>query len=229
MERLQKVIANSGYTSRRKAEELIINGKVIVNGKKIYEKQKEEDKVFNFFDAIKEMNSYNLFDMSAWAKIYHRKLFDQIRFPIGKLSEDYFVMYKIIELAQEVGYVSEPLYNYFQRENSISRNKKINHDFIEAAKAQMEYLQEKYPKLKSTVHIAFASANLTVLDFYIKSKVKCPKSKISEFKKAVRENISFIRKEKSISRKKRLQFELFLKSYPLYYLIFSLYRKIRRV
>ena len=32
MERLQKVIANLGYTSRRKAEELITNGKVKVNG-----------------------------------------------------------------------------------------------------------------------------------------------------------------------------------------------------
>ena len=33
MERLQKVIANSGYASRRKAEELIKNGLVLVNGK----------------------------------------------------------------------------------------------------------------------------------------------------------------------------------------------------
>ena len=33
MERLQKVIANSGLTSRRKAEELITSGKVKVNGK----------------------------------------------------------------------------------------------------------------------------------------------------------------------------------------------------
>ena len=32
MERLQKVIASSGFTSRRKAEELIKNGKVSVNG-----------------------------------------------------------------------------------------------------------------------------------------------------------------------------------------------------
>lgn len=32
MERLQKVIANSGYTSRRKAEELILAGRVLVNG-----------------------------------------------------------------------------------------------------------------------------------------------------------------------------------------------------
>ena len=37
MERLQKVIANSGLTSRRKAEELITSGKVKVNGKTITE------------------------------------------------------------------------------------------------------------------------------------------------------------------------------------------------
>ena len=37
MERLQKVIANLGYTSRRKAEELIVNGKVKVNGVKVTE------------------------------------------------------------------------------------------------------------------------------------------------------------------------------------------------
>jgi len=37
VERLQKVIANSGYVSRRKAEELIIAGKVKVNGETVFE------------------------------------------------------------------------------------------------------------------------------------------------------------------------------------------------
>lgn len=37
MERLQKVIAASGYTSRRKAEELIVAGKVEVNGQIVNE------------------------------------------------------------------------------------------------------------------------------------------------------------------------------------------------
>ena len=35
MERLQKVIASSGYASRRKAEELITSGNVFVNGEKV--------------------------------------------------------------------------------------------------------------------------------------------------------------------------------------------------
>ena len=37
MERLQKLIANSGYCSRRKAEELILKGKVKLNGKVVTE------------------------------------------------------------------------------------------------------------------------------------------------------------------------------------------------
>ena len=37
MERLQKLIASSGYCSRRKAEDLIRNGKVVLNGKIVTE------------------------------------------------------------------------------------------------------------------------------------------------------------------------------------------------
>ena len=37
MERLQKVIAHAGFASRRKAEEMILEGKVKVNGKVVKE------------------------------------------------------------------------------------------------------------------------------------------------------------------------------------------------
>ena len=35
MERLQKLIAEAGYCSRRKAEELIKQGKVLLNGERV--------------------------------------------------------------------------------------------------------------------------------------------------------------------------------------------------
>ena len=62
MERLQKVIAQAGITSRRKAEELIINGKVKVNGNVITElgtKVSEKDRIeVNNILISKEQKEY---------------------------------------------------------------------------------------------------------------------------------------------------------------------------
>ncbi len=48
MERVQKVISNLGYTSRREAEKLILEGKVYINSKKaeLGEKVKDSDNIF---------------------------------------------------------------------------------------------------------------------------------------------------------------------------------------
>ena len=56
MERLQKYIASSGYTSRRKAEDLIREGRVSVNGQVVTElgtKVKSGDVVLIDGEAIK--------------------------------------------------------------------------------------------------------------------------------------------------------------------------------
>ena len=187
------------------------------------------EEVFDFKDAIREMNKFLLFDMSATSKIFTKELFSNIRFPEGKLSEDYFIMYKLIDLSQKVVYISDPLYNYLQRTNSISRNKKINHDFIEAAQVQMDYLDDKYPDLKQISHTAFASANLTVYDFYIKNKVKCSTEKKEEFRKNVLNNMNYIESNEYLSIEKKVQFKLFVKSFLIYDIIFKFYRRIRRV
>lgn len=202
---------------------------VFEDGQVICKITDEVSKVYNFADAMHEMNTFTLFDMSAWAKIYKKQLFEKIRFPEGKLSEDYYIAYKLFDMAQCVGYVAKPLYNYLQRQSSISRNKKINHDFAYAAKEQMEFLDAKYPELSILGHTAYASANLTVYDFYIKNGVKCPKEKIAEFKNAVRENLEYIRKNDRLSKAKRIQFEMFAINTMIYKIVFVLYRKMRRV
>lgn len=65
MERLQKVIAHAGVASRRKAEELILQGKVKVNGKVVKElgvKVSPSDKVeVNDIPIEKEEPVYFLF------------------------------------------------------------------------------------------------------------------------------------------------------------------------
>ena len=65
MERLQKYIASSGYTSRRKAEDLIREGRVSVNGQVVTElgtKVKSGDVVLIEGEAINgEYKVYYLF------------------------------------------------------------------------------------------------------------------------------------------------------------------------
>ena len=202
---------------------------VFENNKKICKIKESVEKKYNFEEAIEEMNKFYYFDMSAWGKLYSRDLFDNIRFPVGKLSEDYFVMYKLFKNANQVSYTSAPLYNYLQRQNSISRNKKINEDFIEAARNQMNDLENISENLKIITHVAYASSMLTVTDFYIKQKVNCPKNKIKYFRQDIINNYKFIKKYKCLSKAKRIQFKLFITNYNLYKVVFSFYRKIKKV
>ena len=104
MERLQKFIANSGYTSRRKAEELINLGKVFVNGEKITEmgyKVNEDDIVEIEGKIINENNEkvYYLLNKprgvisSASDELGRKTVVDLIDtekriYPIGRLDYD---------------------------------------------------------------------------------------------------------------------------------------------
>ncbi len=103
MERLQKIIAASGYTSRRKAEELIKNGHVYVNGEKVTElgtKVKGDDEItIDGVQLKKEDKVYYLLNKpSGYVStvdddLNRKKVVDLIEtnkriYPIGRLDYD---------------------------------------------------------------------------------------------------------------------------------------------
>ncbi len=103
MERLQKVIANSGLTSRRKAEELILKGKVKVNGsivKELGTKVKEsdtievdgnilekEDKVYYLLNKPREVLS-TTYDDKGRKTVLDIIDTDKRIYPVGRLDYD---------------------------------------------------------------------------------------------------------------------------------------------
>ncbi|MBS5402038.1 MAG: glycosyltransferase [Bifidobacterium sp.] len=202
---------------------------VFDDGKVIPKANIEPNQVFDFPRAITEMNTYRLFDMGAWSKLYKSNLFDDIRFPIGKLSEDFFIMFKIFDRAQKVAFVSDACYNYYQRTNSITKSKRINTDFLDAAYSQMKYLDKKYPNLTIVGHVSYASSALTVYDFYLKNHVNCPKDTMNNIKSIIDENYQYIKVCSYISKTKRAQFYMFKHVPHIYRIIFKLYRLAKRV
>lgn len=102
-ERLQKIIAQSGYASRRKAEELITSGKVSINGKIVRElgtKAKPSDKIEIAGQLLKvEQKVYYLLNKpretisSVSDEVGRKTIVDIIKtdariFPIGRLDYD---------------------------------------------------------------------------------------------------------------------------------------------
>lgn len=56
----------------------------------------------------------------AWARIANRKLYSEIRFPKGYIYEDVLTSPLLSSKAQTIGYLSNKLYGYRKRENSIT-------------------------------------------------------------------------------------------------------------
>ena len=54
-------------------------------------------------------------DNGAWTKLYDISLFENIRYPAGKLYEDTATTYKIIDKCKNIAVNSVPIYYYMKR------------------------------------------------------------------------------------------------------------------
>lgn len=59
----------------------------------------------------------------AVCKLYKKELFEDIRFPVGKIHEDEFTTYKVIFKSKEICYINQPLYAYFRNSAGIMGEK----------------------------------------------------------------------------------------------------------
>ncbi|MFI3325886.1 MAG: glycosyltransferase family 2 protein [Clostridia bacterium] len=64
----------------------------------------------------------NAFDVVAWNKLYKAYLFENIRYPKGKIHEDAFIIHYLLYKCQKVSIVEYALYNYISRNDSITGN-----------------------------------------------------------------------------------------------------------
>ena len=90
----------------------------------------------------------------AWGKLYRRKCFEDIRYPVGKIHEDEFTTYKILFEEEFVSFVDSPLYFYYQNENSITRGvwSEARLDAIDAISEQLEFFRTKH--LEKAYHMS---------------------------------------------------------------------------
>lgn len=96
-------------------------------------------------------------DLVAWNKLYDIRLFSDIRFPVGKLYEDHFTTYRLLDLARKIVHTRAQLYYYYLRSTGISRLPFSSRtlQIKEGVDEECAYIREKYPSIKKNIDLAY--------------------------------------------------------------------------
>ncbi|MGN0159529.1 MAG: glycosyltransferase family 2 protein [Brotaphodocola sp.] len=114
----------------------------------IKKKQKYEVMILNPEQAIKESLYQRYFSCCTPGKIYKRKLFHNVRFPEGRLSEDLATCHLIFDAASRIVYCNEIGYYYRQHNMSIMHCFNPGRmDALEWSSEIEKFCFEKYPDI----------------------------------------------------------------------------------
>lgn len=80
----------------------------------------------------------------ACNKLYRKAIWEKLRFPIGKIHEDEFVIVDVLQRATNATVIDAELYFYRQRQGSImaTRNLKSEYDVLEAFELRCDKLKD---------------------------------------------------------------------------------------
>lgn len=115
------------------------------------------EEIYDTTHALEELIQNRVFHQHVWNKLYRRKVIGDVRFPLGKTNEDEFWTYHVFGQAKRAVKISDTLYNYFQRPNSImGKNYSLKRlDALEAKMQRQQYLTHYFPELQTVAKINF--------------------------------------------------------------------------
>lgn len=185
--------------------------------------QKEE--VITGMELLGRVFVWDNIDSAAWDKLYHRSLFEDIRYPHGLINEDVAIFYKLAEKVDRAAMCNRPFYNYFHRPGSIttakvsektfhfSRHTGVIYPYIRENHPEIEP-QARYFRVRSLVH------DLLSITLAGEDARKMFAAQYESSRKALKEHAGFIARSPYFGRQERLTDLL---------LIWGLYDSFRRV
>lgn len=130
-----------------------------------YSEGKIHKEVYTAEEAMRVIFLQDEFNTSAWAKLYHRSIFDEVRFTTGILYEDLDLIYKLFDKAGNISFSREAQYYYFQRNDSIVHAGFDSRHFviIDISQDILNFVNEKYPEIHDAAVCRYVFSNILIL------------------------------------------------------------------
>lgn len=121
-------------------------------------------------EAIDDLFYQNHFDDFPWCKLYHRSLFEGIRYPKGIIFEDTYVTYQLMLRCHKIAYTDKQVYKYLIRRDSYEGApfSKMKMDSAIKVFEKLEY------ELKHTLKDHHKSVSCRILALSCHLLMKCP-------------------------------------------------------
>jgi len=101
-------------------------------------------------EVIKNILTWNNIDCSVCDKLFNIEIFEDLRFPYGRITEDVFLFPQILKFVKRIAHIGSPKYLYTIRPNSISKStvSKSSLDMLDSHKNFSDYVIRDYPQYK---------------------------------------------------------------------------------
>lgn len=181
---------------------------------------------------------YDELSVSPCAKLVPRSAYEDIRFPVGMVSEDVAVIGKLISKFDNYSIIEQPLYSYVMRGNSVGHKKKLSfkeiQDRIETLKIFEKIIKEEFDldsndKINQALIYRWGRRLVDLATMYDKvtddkESVKKTKTEVTRW---LRSNIGKIISNKRASIKQRLRILVCAISPKLYCFLISCYQNLK--
>lgn len=100
-------------------------------------------------ELMREICLNRITGISACGKLYKKELFENIRYPVGKLYEDVYTTPRIVMQTDRAVFIDRTIYFWVQRNSSITHKRITEKDLLlfQALDRLVESVDEKYPSL----------------------------------------------------------------------------------
>ncbi len=148
------------------------------------------------------------YPVSAWNKLYKRKCWDNLRFPVGKICEDAFTTYLLIHNANYIIQIPEALYCYRIRSNSIMTSdfsiKRMDEE--EAWRVNYQFVKKYYPSLFIKSFSFYLQKVHVLIKTITKEKQQDYPQQYNYLKNILKKNLIFVIFKSSLNLKYKIKF-----------------------
>ena len=109
---------------------------------------------------------------SAWGKLYSADLWKTVRYPKGKIYEDYATTYHVMALVDKAAWGNAAMYFYVQHIESIMHQKcsRRSLSLVDIADEETEFIVKKWPALKQEALARKVTSELKCLQNILNAK-----------------------------------------------------------